>query len=85
MDFEVNIIVALKKTVNDPQGSTVTSSLKNLGFTNIMSTRIGKYITLYLTADSEEAAKKQGIEMCEKLLSNPVLESYTVNVKKKTK
>ncbi len=85
MDFEVNIIVALKKTVNDPQGSTVTSSLKTLGFADIMSTRIGKYITLYLKADSKEAAEKQTVQMCEKLLSNPVLESYTVNVKKKTK
>ena len=85
MDFEVNIIVALKKTVNDPQGSTVPSSLKTLGFADIMSTRIGKYITLYLKADSKEAAEKQTVQMCEKLLSNPVLESYTVNVKKKTK
>jgi phosphoribosylformylglycinamidine synthase PurS subunit len=69
-----------KQGVNDPQGDAIMSGLKSLGFANTNRVRCGKLIRVELDADSEARAREQGTLMCQKLLANPVIESFTLTV-----
>jgi phosphoribosylformylglycinamidine synthase len=70
------VIVTLKPVVNDPQGLAVTDGLHSLGYTGVAQTRVGKYIEVRLQAADEATARAQVDEMCRRLLSNPVIETY---------
>lgn len=74
--FKAEIKVMLKKGVLDPQGNAVQNLLTGMGHEKVDNVRIGKMITLNLDEDSRDKAKVQVKEMCDKLLSNPVIESY---------
>lgn len=78
--MKAEIVVTLKLGVHDPQGEAVLGTLKHLGFENVGGVRVGKYIELVLTAKTAEAAKSEVKKMCEKLLSNPVIESYQFEI-----
>lgn len=80
MRFTASVYVALKPGVNDPQGNAVLDGLRSLGFSSVADVRVGKYLTLDLDAPDEAAASAQVGEMCEKLLANPVIESYRIEV-----
>ena len=80
MRFTASVFVALKPGVNDPQGNAVLGGLRSLGFSSVADVRVGKYVTLNLDAADEAAAAAQVGEMCEKLLANPVIESYRIEV-----
>ena len=71
---EINIMPL--KALLDPQGKAVTNSMKNLGFTEVSNVRIGKHISLEIEADSEAAAGKKIDEVCNKILTNPIIEGY---------
>jgi phosphoribosylformylglycinamidine synthase subunit PurS len=74
--FKADIDVMPLKALLDPQGKAVTGSMKNLHLSEIENVRIGKHITLEITADSESAAKAKVEEACRKLLCNQIMESY---------
>ena len=76
MDYLAKIYVTLKPAVNDPQGVTVLGALKNLGFTTPANVRVGKYLEVSLDAGSQDEAREQVDEMCQKLLANVVIEQY---------
>jgi len=76
MKFTAEINVMPQKALLDPQGKAVGANLKNIGLDALTSVRIGKHITLDVEADSKEAAEAMVKEACEKLLINPVMESY---------
>ncbi len=66
--------------IADPQGATVQRSLPALGYTNVSEVHIGKLIRLVLDAPDEVAARVQVVEMCERLLANPVIEAYEIEI-----
>jgi phosphoribosylformylglycinamidine synthase len=74
--FIADIDVMPMKALLDPQGKAVTSSMKNLNLSEIENVRIGKHITLEITADNESAAKSKVDEACRKLLCNQIMEFY---------
>jgi phosphoribosylformylglycinamidine synthase len=74
---KAKIHVYLKPGVLDPQGAAVAGALHNMGYDEVSSVRQGKMIELDLTGDDIEAARARVDEMCAKLLSNPVIESYS--------
>jgi phosphoribosylformylglycinamidine synthase subunit PurS len=76
--WAVEVAVTLKPVVNDPQGLVVRDGLRQLGFAQVRSARVGKVIALELEADSEASARAAVVQMCEKLLRNPVIEEYHV-------
>ncbi len=76
--FRVRVAVQLNAGVNDPQGLTVRGSLHDLGFTEVTDVRIGKLISIELSADSETAAADRAEAMCRQLLVNPVIESFAI-------
>ena len=80
MQFLAKVYVTLKPAVNDPQGLTVQSALKTLGFQSVGSVRVGKYLEVTLDAPDKAAAETQANDMCKKLLANPVIEQYRLDV-----
>lgn len=83
ISYIARIKVTLKELVNDPQGLAVEDGLKTLGFEEINNVRVGKFIEINLNAPNEEMARKQLNEMCEKLLSNIVIENYDFELEQK--
>ena len=81
--FLARVYVSLKPTVNDPQGLTIAAGLQSLGFAGVSDVRAGKYIEVSLNAASADEAKSQVDAMCDKLLANPVIESYRFEVEAK--
>jgi len=71
----------LKKDVLDPQGKVVSQTLKNMGYGNVVNVRQGKYFEIELNESDRNKAKKIIEEICKKLLSNIVIEDYTINCK----
>lgn len=76
--FAVEVAVTLKPVVNDPQGLVVRDGLHQLGFSQVRSARVGKVIALEIEAPSEQRARDDVVQMCEKLLRNPVIEDYHI-------
>lgn len=80
MKFDVQVKVMPLKELLDPQGKAVMTGLGNLGFRNVADVRIGKNISLQIDAPSMEEARRIAEEASKKLLANPVMEYYEVNV-----
>jgi phosphoribosylformylglycinamidine synthase len=76
---KVKVYITLKPTLLDAQGRVVQTALENLGYGNIESVRIGKYIELELDNNGQKL-DEQIDEMCRKLLANPVIENYRYEV-----
>ena len=78
MAYVANVNVMLKEGIADPQGQTIERALPALGFSGVDEVRVGKRIRLRVDAPDEQDARRQIEEMCERLLANPVIESYEV-------
>jgi phosphoribosylformylglycinamidine synthase len=78
--FLARVYVTLKPTVNDPQGLTVKSGLRSLGFSTVESVRIGKYMEVTLDAKDADDAGMLVRQMCQKLLANQVIEQFRFDV-----
>jgi phosphoribosylformylglycinamidine synthase subunit PurS len=76
----VKVFVTPRRGILDPQGRTIESSLKSLGFKGVSSVKVGKYITLEIDAPNAVAARGEAQRMCEQLLANPVIEDFTFEV-----
>ncbi len=74
------VTVMLKQGVLDPQGRAIGHALGTLGFSGVGEVRAGKRIELELAASSPEAARDTAAEMARRLLANPVIESYSVEI-----
>ncbi len=72
--YLAKIRVTLKPVVNDPQGLTIMSSLKQLGFETVSDVRIGKYLEVRVDEADRVRAEGLVLDMCRKLLANPVIE-----------
>lgn len=76
---KVKVYVTLRESVLDPQGSAVMGSLHNMGYDEVQDVRIGKFLELQLT-DADRDVDTAVKEMCEKLLTNTVIEDYRYEV-----
>ncbi len=74
----IKVIVTHKPGVLDPQGQTVLQSLKQLGHQDVSDVRIGKYIEIDLDIPSREAAERKALEISDKMLANPIIETFRV-------
>ena len=79
--MKISVTVTLKKDVLDPQGKVIRHTLKNMGHQNIEDIRQGKYFEIEINEKDKEKAKKIIEEISVKLLSNKVIEDYTINYK----
>ena len=78
--YLARIYVTLKPTVNDPQGSTVMGGLHSLGFTTVEDVRVGKFLEVRLADSDRASAEAAAAQMCDRLLANPVIEQYSVEL-----
>jgi len=78
--MKAKITVTLKSGVLDPQGKAIESALKGLGIDGASDVRQGKIIELELDAADEAGARAAAEEMCKKLLANPVMENYAIEI-----
>ena len=78
--MKVNVYVTLKPGVLDPQGAAIGRALAQLGFSGVGEVRQGKMIELQLDDTDPAAAEAKVRAMCERLLANPVIETYTVTI-----
>jgi phosphoribosylformylglycinamidine synthase len=68
------------KDLLDPQGKAVMGGLANLGLTQVQDVRIGKHITLQIEAVDADAARSAAEEAAKKLLANPVMEQFEIQL-----
>lgn len=78
--MRARVFVTLKPSVFDPQGTTVSEALHTLGYAAVRDVRQGKYFELEIDATSVEEARRVASEAAGKLLANPVIESYRIEV-----
>jgi phosphoribosylformylglycinamidine synthase PurS subunit len=78
--MRVKIFVSLKHGVLDPQGKAIERSLHSLGYGEAKEVRVGKYLELDVDAPSRAAAELRIREMCDKLLTNTVIEDYRFEI-----
>ena len=80
MHFEVRIEVSPREGIANPEGSTIERALPALGFEMTGNVRVGKVIRLQVEADSVDAAQSLVEDMCNRFLTNPVIEDALVEV-----
>ncbi|MGB2756292.1 MAG: phosphoribosylformylglycinamidine synthase subunit PurS [Acidimicrobiia bacterium] len=78
--FSVRVDVSHLPGILDPQGAQVERALPALGFDGVSKVSIGKMIQLEVDAPSEAAARAEVESMCEKLLANPVIETFMIHI-----
>ena len=77
--MRATVLVRPKPGILDPQGQAVESSLRHLGF-DVADARVGRLVDVDLATDDREAAHAQLERMCEQLLTNPLIESYEIEL-----
>ncbi len=79
MEFSVRITISLKEGMLDPEATTIRNALANLGFTT-GDLKTARLFCIRLDAKDEHEAEEQAGKMCERLLANPVIHRYTIEV-----
>lgn len=82
--WRVEATIMPKAGVNDPQGEAIRGSLTSLEFGGVRDVQAGKVVAIILEAESEQDAGDAGDRMCQQLLANPVIESYSITVAAET-
>jgi len=78
--ISARVTVVFKQGVLDPQGKTIFNALRDLGYDDLRSVSTGKVFNLELDQDDRTSAEKEIDEICQKLLANPVIEQYKIEV-----
>jgi len=78
--MRARVFVTLKPSVFDPQGTTIAEALHSLGYGTVADVRQGKYFELELATTEAAKANELAAEVADKVLANPVIESYRVEV-----
>lgn len=79
-EYEARIEVGHRPGILDPQGGVIERALPALGYANVSQVRVGKSIRLRVDADDEGSARTQVEEMCARLLANPVIEDFSIEL-----
>ncbi len=78
--MKARVTVTLRNGVLDPQGQAIQHALGSLGFEGVENVRQGKVIEFDIDAASDDEARGTVKDMCEKLLANTVIETYSVEI-----
>ena len=81
--FEVKVTVELKKGISDPEGVNTLKALRLLGFDNVKDAKIIRTVDLTIDAKNEKAVKSDVEQMCQRLLTNPVIHTYKIDISEK--
>jgi phosphoribosylformylglycinamidine synthase PurS subunit len=75
--FLSKITVTLRKSILDPQGKAVEHGIHSLGYGAVEGVRIGKFIEMSVKASTRQEAERLTKDVCQKLLSNPIMEDFS--------
>ena len=78
--MKARVLIRLKTGILDAQGASVRHALEGLGFLEVRDVRVGKVLDLDLDGANGEEARRRVQEMCARLLVNPVIEDFTVEL-----
>ena len=78
--MKARVFVTLKPSVFDPQGRTIVDALQSLGYGSVADVRQGKYFELDLNVGTAEEAERMASDVATRVLSNPVIESFRIEV-----
>jgi len=78
MKFLIDVVVRRKKGVLDPEGNTISEALKRLGYESIKKVDTAKLFSVEIESESPADAKKIALEIADKVLSNPVIENFSI-------
>jgi len=78
--FEAKVTIGLKKGITDPEGANTLKALKLLGFTNVLEAKTTHTVDLIIDGRSKEEVKKSVEQMCQRLLTNPVIHTYKIEI-----
>ena len=78
--FEVKVTVELKKGVSDPEGANTLKALRLLGFDNVKDAKIIRTVDLQVEGNSKDNVRKDVEQMCQRLLTNPVIHTYKIDI-----
>jgi phosphoribosylformylglycinamidine synthase len=78
--MRARVYVTLKKSVFDPQGKTIHDALRSMGYSDVEDVRQGKFFEVSLGVATPEAARARAEEIAHRVLANPVIESFRVEV-----
>ena len=76
--MRIKVIVTLKKSVLDPQGTVIKQTLDGMGFSNVNDVRQGKFFEIDIDEKDQKKAEEKVEDMCKKLLANLVIEDYKI-------
>ena len=76
--MKIKVIVTLKKSVLDPQGTVIQQTLDGMGFNNVNNIRQGKFFEIDIDEKDQKKAEEKVQDMCKKLLANLVIEDYKI-------
>ena len=83
--WAAEVIVEPKPGVNDPQGEAVLGGLRSLGYEGVSGVRSGRFFRVSVAASNEREAEAAVAAMCDRLLANPVIETYAVTIVEDTR
>jgi phosphoribosylformylglycinamidine synthase subunit PurS len=78
--YRATVRITLRPSILDPQGKAISHALHNLGYDDIREVRAGKLIDLLIQADDAAEAERLAREAAEKLLANPIMEDYSIEI-----
>jgi len=78
--MKARVFVTLKPSVFDPQGHTIVEALHSLGYGGIADVRQGKFFEIDVNAATPAEAEKLAAEVADRVLANPVIESFRIEV-----
>ncbi|OGU40129.1 MAG: phosphoribosylformylglycinamidine synthase, purS protein [Ignavibacteria bacterium GWB2_35_12] len=78
--YQASIQITLKKGILDVQGKAVENALHAIEFPMLSNLRIGKYVEMIVEADDKEKATASVIDACNKLVANPIIEDFKINL-----
>jgi len=81
--YEAKVTINLKKGVSDPEGANTLKALKLLGFNNVVKAKMVRTVDLIIDGKNENEVRKSVEQMCQRLLTNPVIHTYKIKITKK--
>ena len=81
--FEAKVTIGLKKGVSDPEGANTLKALKLLGFENVKEAKMTRTVDLVIDGKDKKEVEKNVEQMCQRLLTNPVIHTYKIDITEK--
>jgi len=81
--FEAKVTIGLKKGVSDPEGVNTLKALHLLGFNTVKEAKTTRTVDLLIDGKNKDEVKKKVEQMCQRLLTNPVIHTYQIEVTEK--